>query len=54
LNVKQQGGRRTALDLITTIHPFQKKYNIFKHAIQNELAVVIYRVILAKVKATRF
>jgi len=54
LNAKLQGEKHTALDLITTICPFQKKCNIFKHVIQNKLAVVIFRVILGKVKVSRF
>jgi len=35
LNAKLQGEKHTTLDLITTIRTFQKKYNIFKHVIQN-------------------
>jgi len=50
LNAKLQGENHNILDLITTIRPFQKKYNIFKHAFQNELAVVIFRVIFGKIK----
>jgi len=35
LNAKLQGEKHTTLDWITTIRPFQKKYNIFKRVIQN-------------------
>jgi len=38
LNVKLQGEKHTTFDLITITHPFQKKFSIFKHVIQNELS----------------
>jgi len=33
LNIKLQGGKLTTLDLITTMRPFQKTFNIFKHVL---------------------
>jgi len=38
LNIKLQGEKRNTLDLITTMCPFQKTFNIFKHVLQNELS----------------
>jgi len=38
LNIKLQGETRSAFDLITTMRPFQKTFNIFKHVLQNELS----------------
>jgi len=37
-NIKLQEEKRTTLDLITTMRPFQKTFDIFKHVLQNELS----------------
>ena len=52
LNLQLQGEKHTAIDLITTARPFQKKFNIFKHVIQTDLSHFPRH--LGKVKARRF